>query len=653
MKKAIIQIFFWSFILTCITRVMGADRPLTPPAAEKKYPVADIPAALLENAHTVIRRHETVYTVQSVREATKKVFYAVTILDENGQSESSEYVPYDKLSKVNYFRGAMYDANGMLIDKLSKSDIKDMSDFDGFSIASDNRYKMARLSRPQYPYTVEFEYEVVSYNLMFYPTWSPQSPKNQSLERANFQVVMPKELKVRYKESNITKPVTINDIDNRKVYNWEVSDLKVVDPEPYGPPVAELLPIVYTAPTQFEVEGYAGDMSTWKGLGDWANKLNAGRDQLPEELRQKVVQLTAGETDPVNKVRKVYEYLQSTTRYVSIQLGIGGWQPFDVATVNKTSYGDCKALSNYTKAMLKAIGIDSYYTIIWGGDIEQDLDIQFPSRQFNHATLMVPLKNDTIWLECTSQVRAFGYAGSFTGNRHALAVTPEGVKIVKTPVYKAADNREEHVADVYLDVQGNATADIKNVLTGLQQDDVSEFIVGQMTPEEQKKCLYKNLNIPNFDINKFEFTVQKDRIPAVTEKLKLTIRNCASRSGKRVFLPLNLMSTWKSAPMKNDLRKTDLVLKTPITDTDTIRFHLPNGYQVESQPENVAFESQFGNYKASVKIEQGIVTYIRRVEMKSGRFPHTAYNDYVEFYKKIIKADKMQMVLISSNLAEK
>jgi hypothetical protein len=263
------------------------------------------------------------------------------------------------------------------------------------------------------------------------------------------------------------------------------------------------------------------------------------------------------------------------------------------------------------------------------------------------------LKNDTIWLECTSQVKAFGYAGSFTGNRHALVVTPEGGKIVRTPVYKAADNREEHLADVYLDVQGNATADIKNVLTGLQQDEVSEFIVGMMTPEEQKKWLYKNLNIPNFDINKFEFSVKKDRIPSVTEQLKLTVRNCASRSGKRVFLPLNLMSAWQSAPMKNDLRKTDLVLKTPTLDTDTIRFHLPDGYQVESQPENVAFESPFGKYQASVKIEQGIVTYVRKVEMQSGRFPSKAYNDYVEFCKKIVKADKMQMVLISSNLAEK
>ena len=269
--------------------------------------------------------------------------------------------------------------------------------------------------------------------------------------------------------------------------------------------------------------------------------------------------------------------------------------------------------------------------------------------------MCVPLKNDTIWLECTDQTKAFGYAGDFTGNRHALAITPEGGKIVRTPVYKAADNREEHGADVQLDIQGDASANISSLYTGLRQDDISAFVMGRMrmTPDEQKKWLYKRLSIPNFDINQFAFTEKKDRIPAVLEKLQLSIRNYAARSGKRVFLPLNLLSAWSAVPAKSDNRRTDLVLKMPFVDTDTIRYHLPEGYQVESQPENVEFTSQFGHYQASVKIDGPTVTYIRRNEMKEGRFSATAFNAYAEYCKKVAKADKMQLVLISSSLAEK
>jgi hypothetical protein len=650
-KLPVFRILFACTLLAASWATRAGINPYTP--AENKYPVFAIPEPLLENANAVLRRHETVFDVKSVSEATEKVLYAITILNENAKDEAIVRVPYDKLNKVNFIRGAIYDAGGNLIDKLSKSDIRDISPFDGVNLVSDNRMKVAQFSRNQYPYTVEFEYETVSNNLMFYPVWFPQSDYNISIERANLQVVLPSELSLRYKEVRLSKKVTISKEDNKQVFNWEVSDAKALVKEILSPAFYTLVPAVYTAPSQFEVQGYAGDMTTWKGLGDWINKLNAGRDQIPEELKQKIIQLTAKETDPASKIRKVYEYLQSSTRYVSIQLGIGGWQPFDALTVNKTSYGDCKALSNYTKALLKTIGIESYYTLISAGDNKLGLDVNFPIAAFNHATLFVPLKNDTIWLECTDQTKAFGYAGGFTGDRLALAVTPEGGKVVRSPVYKAADNREEHMVDVHLDVQGNATAEVKSTYTGLQQDDISAVVLGRMTPEEQKKWLYKSLSIPNFDINKFEFIEKKDKIPAVTEMLQLTIRNCASRSGKRAFLPLNLMSTWGSVPVKSDNRLTDLVLTMPFVDTDTIRFHLPEGYQVESQPENIEFDSQFGNYKASVNIEKGIVTYIRRNEMKKGNFPKTAFNEYANYCRKIAKADKIQMVLISSSLAEK
>ena len=66
--------------------------------------------------------------------------------------------------------------------------------------------------------------------------------------------------------------------------------------------------------------------------------------------------------------------MQNNTRYISIQLGIGGWRPFEAAYVASKGYGDCKALSNYMYSLLKEAGILSYYTLVKAGAGEEDIN---------------------------------------------------------------------------------------------------------------------------------------------------------------------------------------------------------------------------------------------------------------------------------------
>src|SRR4030095_3800912 len=125
------------------------------------------------------------------------------------------------------------------------------------------------------------------------------------------------------------------------------------------------------------------------------------------------------------KIKRIYEYMQNNFRYVSIQLGIGGYRPFSATFTDQKKYGDCKGLSNYMKAALKSVGIKSHIAIINAQYNAEPVDPDFPANNFNHAILCVPGK-DTIWLECTSSSAEFGKLGTFTENRNALLVTENG-----------------------------------------------------------------------------------------------------------------------------------------------------------------------------------------------------------------------------------
>ena len=100
-------------------------------------------------------------------------------------------------------------------------------------------------------------------------------------------------------------------------------------------------------------------MRDWQSFGAWQRELREGRDALPDALRREVHALTDTLTTPREKVRALYDYLGATTRYESIQLGIGGLQPMPAAEVFRTKFGDCKALASYLRALLAECGIAS------------------------------------------------------------------------------------------------------------------------------------------------------------------------------------------------------------------------------------------------------------------------------------------------------
>ena len=610
------------------------------------YAVSKINPLLLEGS-SAVKRYELVrFEIKNPGSAIYYYKTAITIIDENGDNYAEWQESYDdKFTAIRSVNATLFDANGKKIRSLKKAEISDVSG-SGSSLVADNRLKIHNFYCKIYPYTVEYEVEIKKEGLMFMPSWSPVKGGEYAVENSIFEIISPAGYKIRYKAVHYDQEPVVS--GNKEItYHWEVKNLPAIEEEAFSPALLEITPSVFAAPTVFEIEGYKGVMSSWLELGKFQSRLNRNRDQLPENVKQAIHALTDTITNAKRKVALLYKYMQSNTRYISIQLGIGGWQPLEASFVANKGYGDCKALSNYMYSILKEAGIKSYYTLIQAGNNNNFYLPDFPSRQSNHAIISVPLEKDTIWLECTDQTLPAGYLSGFTSNRYALMIKDDGGYLVHTPDYNCKDNLQIRKINAMLDEEGKLVADIATSYTGMQQDKLFN-IINTYSKKEQLDFLKKQISLPSYDINAFNYKIFSTQIPKIEEKLNLEAYNYAQVSRKRIFIQPNLLSK-TNLKLTDEERINDIEFKMGFCDRDSVEIKIPAGFTVEALPSAVDFTNQFGQYKIAYKVDENKIVMIRLFERKSGRFPATYYKELLKMYGAMYKADRGKIVLVKKD----
>lgn len=623
-------------------------------AADGEYSFLKIPAALLKGANAVKRLEQISFEIVNPGEAILRKKYAITVLNEKGDQHAAFVEYYDKLHVIRNIEGALFDMMGKELKRLKNKQVIDATGSDDNNLADDNRRKFHQFYHKTYPYTVEYEVEVKYEGTLFFPFWLPREDEHYAVQQSSISIISDPDYIVRYRAFKYEgNPLEGKSGRNKKTLTWEVKDQPAIALEYAAPGWLELNTSVLFGPTEFEIEKYRGRMDSWQDFGKFVQTLKAGRDKLPDPVKQKVQELTAGINDPREKIARLYHYLQKNTRYISIQLGIGGWQPFDAAYVAGKSYGDCKALTNYMYSLLKEAGIRSVYTLVKAGRGARNILADFPSQQFNHVILCVPLPNDTVWLECTSQTMPPGYLGDFTCDRDVLLVDENGgSKLVRTPKYGLQENTQLRKIQAELDAEDNLAVKSFTTYGGLQQDDYHDLI-HSLSRDKVKEMLHEQLDFATYEVSGFEYTEKPGKLPLVEEKLDILVSNYATITGKRLFIVPNVMTRTYRRLTPDEDRKFDIVLSFEYLDEDSVEIRIPKGYTPESVPQDLVIKSPFGEYNCSVKVEGNLIRYHRRIAHKSGRFPPAAYAELVKFYDAMYKADRQKIVLVKNETAAK
>lgn len=609
------------------------------------YAVSGIaPALLASSPDAVVRLSEHAFHVRDAGRATETVRLVVTVFREAGRDAAITGLYYDRFRKVERFDGKLFDGTGRLLRRAGKNDALDMGATSGYSLYEDHRIRTLSLFDNRFPYTVELAYELRHEGVFGWPSWYAQAG-GYPTEASRFQVSVPAGTPVRYRLQGAAPEPTVTADGGRQVYRWGASMLTAFKPEPYGPAASRQVAAVFTAPAAFEIEGKPGDMTTWEGLGRWLGALWDGRAALPEAARADVARIVEGAPDDREKARRLYAYVQGRTRYVSVQLGIGGWQPFDANYVHTRGYGDCKALTNYLGALLAEAGVAAYPAIIGAGRGAPDVVAGFPSNQFNHAILFVPLPGDSLWLETTSQTAPFAHLGDFTEDRHALVLFPDGARLVRTPATRPEWNAQFRRTDVTLAADGSATATLRTRYTGNQGGRVRSALT-DASGIERTAWLHDEIGLPNFELLAADFATLDTRADTLALGARVRVPRYAALAGSRLFVPL-VLERWTAIPEAVTARTQPVeFFPYPFEDVDTLAFALPAGYRVEAVPAAVEVEAPFARYEVRASVDGRTLRVVRRFVARGTTMAPEQYADVRRFAQRVAEADRAQAVLV-------
>lgn len=604
------------------------------------YNLATVPDSIKKNADVVVQFENKIFTLQDIDEASLYVRKIYTVVNEDGKDALEFYVFTSKFTSLTDAELKVYDANGRQISKHKKKEM--ITQAMGEGLVDDGYVTFYNVNASNFPVTIELEYELKFKGTLTYPSFNILMPRTGVLQ-SSFTAKVPISLDLRYKTRNIKLIPAIKDDSKVRSYTWTVNNLAPFEFEESAVSAENRYPSVLLAPNKFKMDDYEGDMTSWKNFGMWYASLKKGIDVLPEDKKIFFREMVSSAKSDKEKIKIIYEYLQKNFRYVSIQLGIGGFKPFPAVFTESKKYGDCKGLSNFMQAALDGVGIKSYQALINRQPNGLPVDPEFPHNAFNHVILYVPLKEDSIWLECTSNSLDFGSLDISTENKNALVITENGGRLISTP----ASNSHSNIFSVYskIRLQNDGSGDVETIFhsTGEYRETIDDIL--KEKKDEQKESLVLGLSFKQPD--DFELS-KKDAEPLHTAILKMSIEKVPEfTAGSKLFLAPRLYKIWTRKLPKAENRRLDFYFNFPLEKYDTTVYVLPEGYKVDVLPPAKESKTEYSSYTAKSWYDEdkrSVYSYVQ-VILKQHVIPAARYAEVKKFFDDVLINDGQKIVI--------
>lgn len=547
----------------------------------------------------------------------------IQINDRNGDHNAEILIPYSKGDKLSIGSAWIIDMSGNVIRKLNNKDILDRSSISNSSLYEDDFVKEFELKHNQYPYRIVYSYRITLNKFIQIASYDYRN-RRLKINNAKITVETPNDQQIKFRQKNIDTPAKESN-EKTTLYTWQFN-YTPLENERYASINNSNAPLLEIEANDF-LYGVNGSFDNWQTFGNWMYRLNAGRDKLPESEIKKIDELIAGVNDDKEKAKILYKYLQEYNRYINVKLNVGGLQSQTAEYVVTNRYGDCKALTNYMKAILKHAGIPSYYTLINMNDRVEDIDLDFPSQAFNHVILTIPFDKDTTFLECTTNTLPFGYVHSSIQNRKALLVTENTSRLIAIPSLKFEEVKCVRNIKTILNNDNSGTTTMSITRRG-DEYETAIYLSKNINKNTADKYVRNTILSGSFDLTDFSFEETSKDSAKIELKAECRMHSICKKFGNNISItPYSLRVPYFESP---DKRKQDVQIDYPLYYEDNLIYEIPQT-SISKAPSDISITTIYGHYLVKFKIEDNKLLVNKSILIKAGNYSIDEYPDFYNF----------------------
>ncbi len=614
-----------------------------------------------EKTDAVVVYSEDITIVQSEGKIKTIERRAYKILRPGGRDYGIVAAEFDPNRKITGMKGWCIPAQGKDYEVKEKESLDvSLAGVDSSELVTDMKDRVLRIPAAEPGNVVGYEIEVEERPFILQDWWSFQHRIPVKEARYNLQLPSGWEYKATWINHADVQPTPAG----ANQWQWVVSDIPAIREEDDMPPwrgIASQMIVSFFPPGGSGKKGF----ENWNDMARWESGLFQGQRDPSPEIKQKVAALTAATPTTLAKMQAIAAFVQKDIRYVAIELGIGGWQPHPARDIYSHRYGDCKDKSTLMSAMLKEIGVDSYFLDIntnRGGVTPATPPLMY---WFNHEILAIRLPdavNDPslmaiythpklgrmLIFDPTSEVRPFGQlAGHLQGN-YGLLVTEDGGDLIQLPQIEPAASGQRRDAKLKLSSDGVLSGDVTEVLRG-DYAVTQRYALRSVSKDTDR---IKHLeSLLSHSLGTFQITSAKVGNLDVHDQpfeyiYSFAAANYAKSAGNLLLVRPRVIGNWSSDILeKKEPRKYPVEFGGPMKNTDTVEIKLPAGYEVDELPLAADADYSFGSYHSKCEIKEGVLLYTRSLEVKELSVPVDKLDQLKKFYRIIASDERSTAVL--------